>query len=165
MKIIFLKLFILLWWLLPWSFNQIKIPFTFHFRCWSKFAFILSLDIYGSVQVMWGTLTASLLGLLLKSLSQESICNRFPFYLSPPSVAVEHIEKKPRCTSCVWVTSCSALVPRRNEMGTKVLTCTMRSVYPKLWWQLLCGQPVWRRSWRKVKGWEAEESRQGSRNV
>lgn len=100
-----------------------KNPFTFQFTCWSKFAFILSLDIYCSVQVMWGTLTASLLGLLLRSWSQESICNRFPFHLSPPAAAVEHIERKPRCTSCVWVTSCSALVPGRNELGTKVLTC------------------------------------------
>lgn len=43
---------------------------------------------YGSVRVMWVTLTTSVLGLLLRSLSQENICNRSPFHLSHHAATV-----------------------------------------------------------------------------
>lgn len=101
---IFLQLQILLLWLLPWSFNQKKNQ-ALHFSVqmvkqvclYSGFGW----EYYGSEQVTWSTLIASLLGLLLKSLSQESFCKRCPFRLSPPAATVEPIERESRCTSCV----------------------------------------------------------------
>lgn len=78
-------------------------------------------------------------------MSQESVCNKSPFHLSSPAATVEAVERKPSGTSCACVTFYFALVPRRNKVGTEVLTGTVRSLAVK-------AVSLWKRYWREIKG-------------
>lgn len=130
------------------------VPFTSQFGCWRKFTFILALDenIVSQCRCC-GLLDISSESapkiLVLENMSHPSFSS-FPLFLLPWDLW----KVKPSCTSCVWVTSCSSCVPRRNAMGTKVLTSSMGGSLDPALMVLLCGKPVCRRCWRKERAGE-----------
>lgn len=98
------------------------------------------------LSVIWVALSASLLGLLLTSVFQESILSRlregcillFQLLLLNPW-------KGYLGAWTVWVTCFYALIPRISDVGAKVSTYTTRSVQTQLSWQFPCGQLMPRR--------------------